>query len=196
MPQPRKLVLASTSSYRRELLGRLQIAFETAAPDCDETPLAGEAPTQTALRLAEAKARAVASRFPDALIVGSDQVAMIEDERLDKPGNHVNAVSQLRRLSGHAATFHTAVALLDSRSNTAQSRLVPCRVAFRTLTERQIETYLQRERPYDCAGSAKSEALGIALIARIDTEDPTALIGLPLIALTEMLQSAGLPVLG
>jgi septum formation protein len=196
MAQPRKLILASTSSYRRELLERLGLAFETVAPGCEETPLPGETPTQRALRLAAAKARAAAPRFPGALIIGSDQVAMLGDEPLDKPGDHANAVRQLRRLSGRTATFHTAVALLDAANDSLQSRLVPCRVAFRTLAERQIETYLQRERPYDCAGSAKSEALGIALIARMETEDPTALVGLPLIALTEMLERAGLPVLG
>jgi septum formation protein len=193
---PRSLVLASTSRYRQALLGRLGIAFDVAAPDCDETPLAGEPPTAMALRLAEAKARAVAGAYPDALIVGSDQVAMLGAERLDKPGGHANAVRQLTRLSGKTATFHTAVALLDARHGVLQARLVPCRVSFRTLSERQIETYLRREQPYDCAGSAKSEALGIALIARMETEDPTALVGLPLIALTEMLEKAGLPVLG
>jgi septum formation protein len=193
---PRRLVLASTSRYRRELLGRLGLAFDVAAPHCDETPLPGETPTATALRLAQAKARAVAPAFPDALIVGSDQVAMLGTERLDKPGDHANAVRQLSRLSGQTATFNTAVAVLDARDGNVDERLVPCRVTFRTLTPNQIDTYLRREQPYDCAGSAKSEALGIALIARMDTEDPTALIGLPLIALTEMLERAGLPVLG
>lgn len=196
MAQPRRLVLASSSSYRCALLERLGLAFEAAAPGCDETPLPGEAAERTALRLAEDKARAVASRFPDALIIGSDQVATLGEQRLEKPGSHANAVQQLRRLSGQTATFNTAVVLLDAATASVQSRLVPCHVAFRALTEGQIEAYLRREQPYDCAGSAKSEALGIVLIARIETEDPTALIGLPLIALTEMLERAGLPVLG
>ena len=195
MAQPRRLVLASTSRYRRELLGRLGLAFETAAPQCDETPLAGEGGAETALRLAALKARSVAGAFPDGLIIGSDQVATSEGRRLGKPGSHERARLQLRQLSGKAAEFHTALALLDAQSNDLQARVVPCRVTFRTLGEQQIASYLEREQPYDCAGSAKVEGLGIALIARIDTEDPTSLIGLPLIALSEMLERAGLPVL-
>jgi septum formation protein len=194
MEQHRRLVLASASKYRKALLERLGLAFEIAAPHIDEAPLAGEAPEATALRLALLKARAAAPRYPDALIIGSDQVAASGSLRLDKPGDHERAVRQLRSLSGKAADFHTAVALLDARSGEAQSRVVPCRVAFRTLDERRIEAYLRREQPYDCAGSAKSEGLGIALIARMQTEDPTSLVGLPLIALTEMLERAGLPV--
>jgi septum formation protein len=196
MAQARRLVLASASSYRRSLLGRLGLAFECADPDCDESPLAGEAAPDTALRLAAAKARAMAARFPDALIVGSDQVATCDGERLGKPGGHERAVEQLRSLSGRAADFFTAVALHDARSGATQTRLVPCRVTFRTLDDAAIEAYLRREQPYDCAASAKSEGLGIALIARIDTEDPTSLVGLPLIALSELLERAGLPVLG
>jgi septum formation protein len=195
MDQPRRLVLASTSRYRRELLERLGLAFETAAPGVDEQVLPGEAPAETALRLATRKAQSLGTQFAQALIVGSDQVASCAGERLGKPGDHANAVRQLRSLSGKTAQFDTAVSLFDARSGALQSRVVPCRVVFRTLDEPLIEAYLRREQPYDCAGSAKSEGLGIALIARIDTEDPTSLIGLPLIALTEMLGRAGLPVL-
>jgi septum formation protein len=194
MAQPRRLVLASTSKYRKALLERLGLAFEVAAPGVGEEPLAGEAPRDTALRLSLLKAKALAPRFADALIIGSDQVAASGTLRLDKPGDHATAVRQLRNLSGKAADFHTAVTLLDAKSGAAQSRVVPCRVVFRTLDERRIESYLRREQPYDCAGSAKSEGLGIALIARMETDDPTSLIGLPLIALTEMLERAGLPV--
>jgi septum formation protein len=194
MAQARRLVLASTSGYRRSLLGRLGLAFECADPDCDESPLAGEAAPDTASRLAAAKARAVAGRFPDALIVGSDQVASCDGERLGKPGTHEKAKQQLLRLSGRSADFHTAVALLDARDDSVHTRVVPCRVTFRALDERTVESYLRREQPYDCAGSAKSEGLGIALIARIETEDPTSLVGLPLMALTELLARAGCPV--
>lgn len=194
MPQPRRLILGSTSRYRRELLQRLGLAFETASPACDETPLPGEAPGATALRLAAGKAQSLAGRFPDALIIGADQVASCGGERLDKPGDHATAVRQLRKVSGREARFDTAVALLDTRSGAIQSRVVPCTVRFRTLDERRIEAYLRREQPYDCAGSAKAEGLGIALIAAIETQDPTSLIGLPLIALSEMLEQAGLPV--
>ena len=196
MDQPRELVLASTSAYRRTLLQRLRLRFECAAPDADESALAGERPEQTAWRLSLDKARAVARRFPDALVIGSDQVAVLGEERLGKPGDHANAVRQLRSLSGKAADFHTAVSLLDARSGEARSHIVPCRVVFRSLDERQIESYLRLEQPYDCAGSAKSEGLGIVLIERIETEDPTSLIGLPLIALSTMLTQAGMPVLG
>jgi len=193
--QRRRLVLASTSPYRKELLGRLGLAFETAAPHTDERPLGGESPEDTSLRLAALKAQAVRAAHRDALIIGSDQVAMSNGRRLDKPGNHANAVRQLKTLSGKSADFHTAVALLDAANGSVQTRVVPCRVHFRSLDDARIEQYLQKEKPYDCAGSAKAEGLGIALIARIETDDPTSLIGLPLIALTEMLERAGLPVL-
>ena len=188
----RQLVLASTSPYRRDLLQRLGLPFEVASPKCDETPLADETPQDTASRLAVLKARSLA--YPDALVIGSDQVASCGGQRFDKPGNHANATRQLRMLSGRTAEFHTAVALLDTRSGQVQQRVVPCRVTFRKLDDRTIEEYLRREQPYDCAGSAKAEGLGIALIARMETEDPTSLIGLPLIALTEMLGHAGLAV--
>jgi septum formation protein len=188
----RRLVLASTSAYRRELLGRLGLPFECARPETDETPLPGEPPAQTALRLAAAKANAVRALFPDALVIGSDQVASCEGHRLDKPGTHEKAVAQLTFLSGRSASFDTAVCLLDTQSGRAETRTIPCRVHFRPLTPETIEAYLRQEQPYDCAGSAKAEGLGIALIERIETEDPTSLIGLPLIALTGLLASFGL----
>ncbi|HUN69025.1 MAG TPA: Maf family nucleotide pyrophosphatase [Burkholderiales bacterium] len=195
MPSPRRVVLASTSRYRRALLERLGMPFECADPQANESPLQGEAPAAMALRLAEAKARAVALRSPDALIIGSDQVASCDGALLDKPGTHDIAVRQLTAISGRTASFDTAVVLMDTRTGKQGSRVVPCRVTFRQLDPAQIEAYLQREQPYDCAGSAKAEGLGITLIARIDTEDPTSLIGLPLIALTELLAEAGFPVL-
>jgi septum formation protein len=195
MPEPRRLVLASTSPYRAQLLQRLGLTFETAAPDFDEAPLEGEAPAATALRLSVGKAESVAARFQDALVIGSDQVAWGDAGRLDKPVTHEAAVGQLRSMSGKCARFHTAVSLLDARGGDLQSRVVECKVFFRALDERRIEAYLRREQPYDCAGSAKAEGLGIALIERIDTTDPTSLIGLPLIALTEMLERAGMPVI-
>jgi septum formation protein len=195
MPAPRQLVLASSSRYRQALLARLGRPFECASPEVDETPLPGEGTSRSALRLAEAKARAVAAKFPGALVIGSDQVASCGSMRLDKPGNHDNAVRQLTSLSGKAALFETALALLDEKDGTLRSRLVPCRVTFRPLSRELIEAYLRAEQPYDCAGSAKSEGLGIALIERIETDDPTSLVGLPLIALTEMLAEAGSPVL-
>jgi septum formation protein len=170
--------------------------FECADPMANEAALAGESAPATALRLAEAKARAVALRYPDALVVGSDQVASCDGIRLDKPGNHANAVRQLTAVSGRTADFDTAVVVVDTSTGKLAGKVVGCRVTFRDLTLAQIETYLHIEQPYDCAGSAKAEGLGITLIARIETEDPTSLIGLPLIALTELLAGAGAPVLG
>ncbi len=196
MPSPRRLVLASTSRYRRGLLERLGVEFECADPQVDEAPRQGESAAATAQRLAEAKARAVAGQFPDALIIGADQVASCEGKTLDKPGSHENAARQLALVSGRTAVFDTAVALLDAQSNELLSRVVICRVHFRTLSAERIERYLRREQPYDCAGSAKAEGLGIALIERIETEDPTSLIGLPLIALSELLRDFGCDVLG
>ena len=193
MDQLRRLVLASGSAYRKALLERLGVPFEVFSPDVDEAPLAGEAPADTALRLSVLKARAAAPRGE--LIIGADQVAASGGRRYDKPGNRDNAVRQLRELSGKVVEFHTAVSLLESSTQRVQSRLVPCRVAFRTLDERRIQAYVDREKPFDCSASAKAEGLGIALIARIDTEDPSSLIGLPLIALSEMLERAGLRVL-
>lgn len=194
MAQPRRLVLASTSKYRRALLERLGLAFEAASPGVAEDVLANETPPQTALRLSVLKARSVENRFPDALIIGSDQVAAAGAQRYDKPGTHENAVRQLAALSARAVDFHTAVTLLDARTSSMESRVVGCRVHFRSLDERRIESYLRREQPYDCAAAAKAEGLGIALIARIETDDPTSLIGLPLIALCEMLERAGVAV--
>jgi septum formation protein len=195
MAQPRRLVLASTSLYRKELLARLALEFQVAAPHVDERALGGEAPADTALRLATMKAQAVRGAHRDALIIGCDQVATLGARALGKPGDHARAAEQLRALSGKSADFHTALALLDAASGRMQTDVVPCRVHFRKLDDARIERYLRREQPYDCAGSAKAEGLGIALIARIETEDPTSLIGLPLIALTAMLERAGLPVI-
>jgi septum formation protein len=190
-----KLVLASTSPYRRELLARLGVPFETAAPDVDERPLAGERPDDTARRLSLLKAQAGAKRYPDALIIGSDQVALLDGERLGKPGSHDKAVAQLRRMRGKTLEFHTALTLLNTRNGRVQTAVVPVRLTMRDYTDAQIEAYLRKDRPYDCCGSARSESLGIALIARYDTEDPNALVGLPLIKLTEMLANEGLDVL-
>jgi 7-methyl-GTP pyrophosphatase len=188
------LVLASTSRYRRALLERLGLPFSVADPGIVEERRAGEPPEAMARRLAEAKALAVAGRFPGALIIGSDQVAVNGGEVLGKPGGHDNAVRQLRALSGREAVFHTAVCVHNAASGATRTRVVPCRVTFRELDEQTIGRYLERERPYDCAGSAKAEGLGIALIARIEGEDPNALIGLPLIALVDLLREQGLDV--
>jgi len=195
MPDSRALLLASTSRYRKELLQRLGLPFECADPGIAEGMDADEAPADTARRLAAAKARAVAARQRDALVIGADQVASCGTLRLAKPGVHANAVRQLAAVSGKTVRFDTAVALLDARSGALLERVVPSLVRFRDLTPVQIEDYLRRERPYDCAGSAKAEGLGIALIAGIESDDPTALIGLPLIALSELLAQCGMPVL-
>ena len=189
-------MLASSSPYRRELLERLGLAFDCASPGTEEGATAGESPSATAARLAILKARAVAGKFPDALVIGSDQVASCAGTILDQPGNHENARQQLSYMSGRTTRFDTAVAVLDSKTGFVACRVVPCDVTMRELSASQIEAYLAREQPYDCAGSAKIEGLGITLVERLDTEDPTALIGLPLIALTELLGEAGLPVLG
>lgn len=190
-----QLVLASTSPYRKELLQRLGLAFITIAPDADETRQPEETPEHLVRRLAEEKARAVMSQFPDALIIGSDQVAVIGEEILTKPGTHENAVSQLQRCSGQTVTFLTGLCLLNTRSGKTRVEAVPFRVHFRRLNPAQIENYLRRERPYHCAGSFKSEGLGIALFERLEGEDPTALIGLPLIRLTRMLEAEGMRVI-
>lgn len=190
-----KLVLASTSRYRRELLSRLRLPFEVLSPDVDETPLPDETPSATALRLSALKAQAAASTYPDALIVGSDQVLMLDSEQLGKPGNYENAFAQLKKMQGRAMVFHTALTLLNSRTGRAQTRDVPTVVHVRPLDDAQIEAYLGKEQPWDCAGSAKSESLGIALMTRMDSPDPTALIGLPLMALTGMLAAEGVDVL-
>ena len=190
-----KLVLASTSRYRRELLSRLHIPFDVLSPNVDETPLPDETPSATALRLSVLKAQAAASAHPDALIIGSDQVLMLDSEQLGKPGNYENAFAQLKKMQGRAMVFHTALTLLNSRTGHAQTRDVPTVVHIRPLSEAQIEAYLKKEQPWDCAGSAKSESLGVALMTRMDSPDPTALIGLPLMALTEMLASESIDVL-
>lgn len=184
------VVLASTSPYRKELLQRTGIDFKTIAPDVDESCLPGETPENLVKRLAEAKARVI-GKTCQALIIGSDQVAVSGDEILGKPGTHENAVVQLRKLSGKLVTFQTGLCLLNSTSNEMQVDSIPFRVQFRKLDEQQIERYLRADQPYNCAGSFKSEGLGITLFERMDGDDPTALIGLPLIRLTSMLMQAG-----
>ena len=190
---PLRLILASSSAYRRELLSRLRLPFEAIAPDVDETPRAGEAPEDTALRLARDKAEAIARRHPGALVIGSDQVATLDGEQIGKPGDHANALAQLRRMRGRRVVFHTALCLWDGRADRFELENVQVFVDFRDLPDAELDAYLRIEQPYDCAGSAKNEGLGIALLERIDSSDPTALTGLPLIALTGMLRRAGLP---
>jgi septum formation protein len=190
-----QLVLASTSPFRRELLARLGVPFEVAAPDVDETPLPDESPDETAQRLSVLKAKAVAEKFPLALIIGSDQVALLDGRQLGKPGSHDKAVEQLRAMRGKTLEFHTALTLLNAKTGSAQTANVPVRLVMRDYSDTQIEAYLRKDQPYNCCGSARSEALGIALIARYETEDPNALVGLPLIKLTEMLANEGLDVL-
>ncbi|MEJ7931885.1 Maf family nucleotide pyrophosphatase [Ramlibacter sp. AN1015] len=194
MPEPlqRPLVLGSTSPYRRELLQRLRVPFEVAAPEVDETPLPAETPDALARRLALAKARAVAARFPDALVIGSDQVADLDGQPLGKPGSHERACAQLRAMRGRDVVFQTAVAVVCGASGFERCDLAAVRVRFRALCDAEIERYLIAEQPYDCAGSAKSEGLGIALLEAIDNDDPTALVGLPLIRTCRMLREAGL----
>lgn len=191
---PARLILASSSAYRRELLGRLSLPFEVIVPDIDETPLPAEAPEATALRLARDKAQAVAARAPGSLVIGSDQVATLDGEQIGKPGNHAAALAQLRKMRGRRVVFHTALCLWDGRPDAATpARLenVQTIVTFRDLPDAELDAYLRIEQPYDCAGSAKNEGLGIALLASIESTDPTALTGLPLIALTGMLRQAG-----
>jgi septum formation protein len=188
---PRPLILGSTSVYRRELLGRLQRPFSVERPDVDETPLSGEAPNALARRLALAKAHAVATLHPNAWVIGSDQVADLHGEPLGKPGDHERAVVQLQRMRGQTVVFHTAVAVVCADTGFAQVDVAEVRVVFRDLSDAAIEHYLRTETPYDCAGSAKSEGLGIALLERIDNDDPTALIGLPLIRTCALLRAAG-----
>ena len=192
---PRKLILGSTSSYRRELLARLRLPFEVASPEVDETPHPNEKPRDLACRLALAKAHAVAAKFPAAVVIGSDQVADLNDQPLGKPGDHERAVAQLRLMRGKWVVFHTAVAVVCRESGFAEVDLAAVRVKFLDLSDVQIEAYLRAETPYDCAGSAKSEGLGIALLESIENDDPTALIGLPLIRTCRLLRAAGLDVL-
>lgn len=190
------LILGSTSRYRHELLSRLRVPFTVAAPDVDETPHAGETPEALARRLARAKAYAVAAKYPDAVVIGSDQVADLHGEPLGKPGNHARAVQQLQRMRGQTVVFQTAVAVVCLATQFEQVDLAPVNVRFRDLSDAEIEAYLRAEEPYDCAGSAKSEGLGIALLDTIDNDDPTALIGLPLIRTSRMLRAAGIDLLG
>lgn len=185
------LVLASSSIYRSKLLATLQIPFQTASPDVDETPLPNEDAKQTSMRLAQLKAQAVVKEFPEALIIGSDQVALLEGRQIGKPLTHDNAVRQLRAMSGKTVVFYTALTLLNAADGITQSDVVETLVSFRELGDEEIERYLKKEQPYHCAGSAKSEGLGIALISRIDGSDPNALIGLPLITLVTMLKKQG-----
>ncbi|ROH85282.1 septum formation inhibitor Maf [Pseudomethylobacillus aquaticus] len=190
-----RLILASSSIYRRELLERLQLPFEAIAPEIDETPLPHERPEHTALRLAQAKARKIAEIHHDALVIGCDQVAMLDHQQLGKPYTHDNAVKQLRCMRGREVVFHSAMCLYNAATGQMQTAVVPYYVHFRMLSDAQIEQYLLKEQPYQCAGSAKSEGLGIALIASMQGEDPNALIGLPLIRLIDMLQHEGVNVI-
>ena len=187
----RTLILGSTSRYRKELLSRLQIPFETAAPDVDETPHINESPKDLALRLALAKARAVALKNPEAIVIGSDQVADLEGAPLGKPGNHANATLQLQRMRGKTVIFQTALSVVCIATGYQRTDLAEVKVKFRDLSDAEIESYLRAEEPYDCAGSAKSEGLGIVLLDAIENDDPTALIGLPLIRTCQMLREAG-----
>ena len=187
----RPLILGSTSRYRKELLTRLRIPFETAAPGVDETPHSNESPKDLALRLALAKARAVALKNPEAIVIGSDQVADLEGAPLGKPGNHTNATLQLQRMRGKTVIFQTALSVVCIATGYERTDLAEVKVKFRDLSDAEIETYLRAEEPYDCAGSAKSEGLGISLLDAIDNDDPTALIGLPLIRTCQLLREAG-----
>lgn len=192
MHSPHRLILASTSPYRRELLERLRLPFEVIAPEVDETPLPGEQPATLARRLARAKAADVAARHPGAVVIGSDQVADLDGTPLGKPGNHERAVAQLRAMRGRRVIFHTAVAVRCVARAVDASELAEVAVLVRGLSDDDIEHYLQAERPYDCAGSAKAEGLGIALLSRIESDDPTALIGLPLMRTCALLREAGI----
>lgn len=192
MPDIPRLILASTSRYRRELLQRLRMPFEVVSPDVDESPQPGEAPGAMAARLALAKAEAVAAQQSDAVVIGSDQVAELDGAAIGKPHTHDRAFAQLRAMSGRRVVFHTAVAVVRRERGFAQALLAPVVVTFRVLTDTEIDHYLRAEQPYDCAGSAKCETLGIALLAAIDSDDPTALVGLPLIRTCALLREAGL----
>jgi len=185
------LILASSSRYRRELLARLRLPFNSIAPDVDETPQPGETPRALALRLAQAKAHAIAHAHPHTVVIGSDQVADLDGQPLGKPGTHERATEQLQRMRGQSVIFHTAVAVVCHATGFAQTALAPTTVRFRALTDVEIEHYLRAEQPYDCAGSAKSEGLGISLLEAIHSDDPTALIGLPLIRTCHLLRAVG-----
>ncbi|WP_341887603.1 Maf family nucleotide pyrophosphatase [Variovorax sp. YR752] len=190
-PRP-PLILASTSRYRRELLERLRLPFDVLSPQVDETPRPGEAPARLAARLADAKAAAVAALHPDAVVIGSDQVADLDGEPVGKPGTHERAVQQLRAMRGRSVVFQTAVAVHRAASGYVGAALAPVTVRFRQLSDAEIEHYLRTEQPYDCAGSAKCETLGIALLDAIESDDPTALVGLPLIRTSALLRAAGI----
>jgi septum formation protein len=185
------VVLGSTSRYRRELMQRLRLPFDVADPAVDETPLPNESPRDLAVRLALAKAQAVAQRFPNAVVIGSDQVADLHGEPIGKPGDHTRATAQLRRMRGQSLVFQTAVAVVCQATGFSQSALASVNVRFRDLSDAEIESYLLAEQPYDCAGSAKSEGLGISLVEAIESDDPTALVGLPLIRTCQLLRAAG-----
>ncbi|OOY50083.1 Maf family protein [Solemya velum gill symbiont] len=193
--QQRQLVLASTSPFRRELLVKLAISFDTADPSVDETALEDENPEELVTRLAHAKAKAVSADFEDALIIGSDQVAVIDGEILGKPGNHERAMQQLKAAAGRLVTFYTGLCLLDTATGRSEALCEPFSVHFRQLSESQINHYLVKEEPYNCAGSFKSEGLGIALFRKLEGDDPNTLIGLPLIRLVELLEKSGIEVL-
>ena len=188
----RPIILASTSRYRRELMTRLRLPFDIIAPDVDESPLPGEAPLAMALRLALAKAQAVARLHPQAVVIGSDQVCDLDGLALGKPGNHARATAQLQRLRGRSVQFHTAVAVVCTETGYQAEDLASVQVLFRTLSDDEIETYLRLDEPYDCAGSGRCEALGITLMDAIDSDDPTALVGLPLIRTARLLRGAGI----
>jgi septum formation protein len=192
MPASHRLILASTSRYRRELLERLRLPFEVVSPGVDETPQPGEPPPALAQRLALAKARAVAAQHPEAVVIGSDQVADLDGVPIGKPGSYERAVEQLRQMSGRSVVFQTAVAVVCDDHSFCSSVLVPVTVRFRTLDDAEIDRYLRAEQPYDCAGSARSESLGIALLDAIESDDPTALVGLPLIRTAALLRAAGI----
>ena len=192
----RALILGSTSRYRRELLQRLRVPFDVVSPEVDETPLPDETPQALATRLALAKAKAVAALHPHAVVIGSDQVADLNGEPLGKPGTHERAVLQLQRMRGQTVVFQTAVSVVCQASGFEQTALAQIKVRFRDLSDAEIEAYLRAEEPYDCAGSAKSEGLGIALLDAIDNDDPTALIGLPMIRTARLLRAAGIDLLG
>jgi len=192
----RALILGSTSRYRRELLQRLRVPFDVVSPDVDETPLPGETPQTLATRLALAKAKAVAAHHPNAVVIGSDQVADLNGEPLGKPGTHERAVLQLQKMRGQTVVFQTAVSVVCQASGFEQTELAQIKVRFRDLSDAEIEAYLRAEEPYDCAGSAKSEGLGIVLLDAIDNDDPTALIGLPMIRTARLLRAAGIDLLG
>ncbi len=189
------LILASSSEFRRELLQKLKIPFRSISPRVDETPLDGEKPHETALRLAQVKARKIGDEYLHALVIGCDQVATLDGEQLGKPLNHINATKQLQKMRGREVTFHSALCLYNAATGNMQAEVVPYIVRYRQLSDEQIENYLIKEQPYQCAGSAKSEGLGIALIERMIGEDPNALIGLPLIKLINMLENENISVL-